>query len=70
MRRINVYLAISSQGNLKATRQLVEIGNAEARRAGAWHYEPMPEETHATIYHPAALRAFRAAFESLVKRGK
>jgi len=24
-----------------------------------WHYEPMPEERHATIYHPAALRAFR-----------
>lgn len=25
----------------------------------AWHYEAMPEETHASIYHPAALRAFR-----------
>ncbi len=28
-----------------------------------WHYEPMPEEKHATIYHPAALRAFRAVFK-------
>ncbi|HEY0780979.1 MAG TPA: alpha/beta hydrolase-fold protein [Thermoanaerobaculia bacterium] len=27
-----------------------------------WHYEPMPEEKHATIYHPAALRAFREVF--------
>jgi hypothetical protein len=28
-----------------------------------WHYEPMPEETHGTIYHPAALRAFRMLFK-------
>jgi hypothetical protein len=28
-----------------------------------WHYERMPEEQHSTIYHPAALRAFRALFE-------
>jgi hypothetical protein len=27
----------------------------------AWHVL-MPEETHATIYHPAALRAFRELF--------
>jgi hypothetical protein len=24
-----------------------------------WHYEAMPAEKHATIYHPAALKAFR-----------
>jgi predicted alpha/beta superfamily hydrolase len=28
-----------------------------------WHYERMPEEQHSTIYHPAALRAFRALFK-------
>ncbi|AIZ65518.1 esterase (plasmid) [Hymenobacter sp. DG25B] len=28
-----------------------------------WYYQPMPEETHATIYHPAALRAFRLVFK-------
>jgi predicted alpha/beta superfamily hydrolase len=27
-----------------------------------WHYEPMPEERHSTIYHPAALKAVRAGF--------
>jgi hypothetical protein len=27
-----------------------------------WHYERMPDEKHSTIYHPAALRAFRAVF--------
>ncbi|HEY0170466.1 MAG TPA: alpha/beta hydrolase-fold protein [Pyrinomonadaceae bacterium] len=25
-----------------------------------WHYERMPDEKHSTIYHPAALKAFRA----------
>lgn len=33
-----------------------------------WHYEPMPEEKHSTIYHPAALRAFRALFKPPGKR--
>ncbi|MEP6992811.1 MAG: alpha/beta hydrolase-fold protein [bacterium] len=27
-----------------------------------WQYQPFPDETHATIYHPAALRAFREMF--------
>ena len=27
------------------------------------YYRAMPEETHATIYHPAALRAFRTVFK-------
>jgi len=32
-----------------------------------WHHEPMPEEHHGTIYHPAALRAFRAVFAPAAK---
>jgi len=28
-----------------------------------WIYQPMPEETHATIYHPAALGALRRLFK-------
>jgi predicted alpha/beta superfamily hydrolase len=28
-----------------------------------WHYEKMPEEKHSTIYHHAALKAFRAVFK-------
>jgi uncharacterized protein len=28
-----------------------------------WHYEPMPQEKHSTIYHPAALKAFRGVFK-------
>jgi uncharacterized protein len=30
-----------------------------------WFYEAMPTETHATIYHPAALRAFRTVFKPI-----
>jgi predicted alpha/beta superfamily hydrolase len=28
-----------------------------------WHFEPMREEKHSTIYHPAALKAFRQVFK-------
>jgi predicted alpha/beta superfamily hydrolase len=56
-----VYLATSSQGDTAATRRVVQVGSVT--RIGAWYYEPMPQETHATIYHPAALRAFRAVFK-------
>ena len=30
-----------------------------------WHYELMPHEKHSTIYHPGALKAFRAIFKPL-----
>lgn len=29
----------------------------------SWHHDPLPAERHSTIYHPAALRAFRALFK-------
>ena len=61
---VTVYLATSSQGDLKATKQIVD---AAGPAASTWHYEPMPQETHATIYHPAALQAFRAVFKPQAK---
>lgn len=36
---------------------------ANAPQGLSWHYEPMPQEKHSTIYHPAALKAFRAVFK-------
>jgi hypothetical protein len=63
-----VYLATSIHGDTVATRRLVQMGSQQAPHAEAWHYEPMLQETHATIYHPAALRAFRAVFKPQVKR--
>jgi predicted alpha/beta superfamily hydrolase len=57
------YLATSSQGDTTATRQLSAALNREAARGLSGRYRPMPEETHQTIYHPAALWAFRLAFK-------
>ena len=34
----------------------------------SWHYEPLPQEKHSTIYHPAALLAFRALFQPAVTK--
>ena len=33
-----------------------------------WQYQHFPDETHATIYHPAALRAFREVFKPIAPR--
>ena len=57
------YLATSSQGDTTATRQLAATLNQEAARGFGSRYRAMPEETHSTIYHPAALWAFRLAFK-------
>jgi predicted alpha/beta superfamily hydrolase len=59
----HAYLATSSQGDTTATRQLSAALNQEAARGFGSRYRAMPEETHQTIYHPAALWAFRLAFK-------
>ena len=58
-----LYLASSSEPELaQRTKRLADALAAQAPAGIQWHYEPMPEESHATIYHPAALRAFRRLF--------
>lgn len=58
-----LYLASSDEPQIVEHTQLLADALASSAPAGLrWHYEKMPEETHATIYHPAALRAFRALF--------
>ncbi|MHB1169920.1 MAG: alpha/beta hydrolase [Longimicrobiales bacterium] len=57
-----VYLASSSENELaEMTARLADLLKRAPSDTRA-HYEPMSEETHATIYHPAALRAFRVLF--------
>lgn len=59
----SLYLASSNQPDIAAlTRRLADVLGAQAPEGVSWHYEAMPEESHATIYHPAALRAFRELF--------
>jgi hypothetical protein len=61
--RKTLYYTTSRDGDIKLAEQLANTLRASAPPNVTWHYEPMPEETHATIYHPAALRAFRAVFK-------
>jgi predicted alpha/beta superfamily hydrolase len=56
-----LYMIASDQKDLADwSRQLGERVKAGAGQGITSHYEQMPAETHATIYHPAAMKAFRA----------
>ena len=54
----------SSRDNEKIpeTQRLAAVLRAAPTASLRWHYQPLPAETHATIYHPAALQAFRTVF--------
>jgi len=59
-----LYLATSNEPEIVAdTKRLAQTLTSKAPRNLTWHYEAMPQETHGTIYHPAALKAFRMAFK-------
>lgn len=59
-----LYLASSSeQGLADGTQMFADTLAKNSFKGISWHYERMPEETHATIYHPAALKAFRFLFK-------
>jgi predicted alpha/beta superfamily hydrolase len=59
-----LYFASSDEkGIADPAQQMAEIFGKNAPPAINWHYEKMPEEKHSTIYHPAALKAFRALFK-------
>ncbi len=58
-----LYLASSSERELaEMTARLAALLHVHAAADMRALYEPMPQETHGTIYHPAALRAFRVLF--------
>jgi uncharacterized protein len=56
-----LYFAASADMGELAGR-FAEVLGRHAPAGVRWHYERMPEEKHSTIYHPAALKAFRAVF--------
>ncbi len=58
-----IYLANSSQDIDQLSRVLADTLSKVAPAGISWYYEPMMAETHATIYHPAALIAFRRLFK-------
>jgi uncharacterized protein len=65
----NLYFASSDEKGISdITQQLAEILNKYAPSTLNWHYEKMPEEKHLTIYHPAALKAFRGLFKPIIDK--
>ncbi len=62
--RKTLFLASSAEASISGhTQQLATALEQGAFPGVHWEYVPMPEERHATIYHPAALRAFRTVFK-------
>jgi uncharacterized protein len=58
-----LYFASSDEKEIAAdARRFAEVLGRSAPPGLRWHYEKMPDEKHSTIYHPAALKAFRAVF--------
>ncbi len=58
-----LYLASSGEPGLAGVAaRFAGILTETATNDLAWYHEAMPDETHATIYHPAALRALRTLF--------
>jgi predicted alpha/beta superfamily hydrolase len=65
----SIYLASSGERELaELTKRLADVVAARAPSSLRWHYQPMADESHATIYHPAALRAFRHLFKPTAKQ--
>ena len=65
-----LYLASSDEKEIaQDTRTLADVLGKHAPAGVRWHHEAMPEEKHSTIYHPAALKAFRAVFKPVAPAG-
>lgn len=63
-RKAAVYLASSNEKELATlTAEFAAALKAHASPMLQSHYAPMPDETHGTIYHPAALKALRQIFK-------
>ncbi|MEP6956602.1 MAG: alpha/beta hydrolase-fold protein, partial [Chthoniobacterales bacterium] len=57
-----LYVATSSDA-AELGQRFADILKESAPVRLAWHRESLPEEKHSTIYHPAAMRAFRTVFK-------
>jgi predicted alpha/beta superfamily hydrolase len=57
------FVSSEEKGNAKIMQKLATILSENAPKGIHWHHEEMPNEKHSTIYHPAALKAFRTVFK-------
>lgn len=61
--KARLFIAHSGEPSIAdVVKTLPAVLDVSAPKGLRWHYLPLPEETHATVYHPAALRAFRVLF--------
>jgi uncharacterized protein len=60
MDKILYFASSDEKGISEVTQRFGDILAKNAPPGLHWHYERMPDEKHSTIYHPAALKAFRA----------
>ena len=66
----SLYLASSSEAGIASeVQRLAQVLETQAPPGLQWHLEKLPDENHGTIYHPAALKAFRAVFKPQVPAG-
>jgi predicted alpha/beta superfamily hydrolase len=57
-----LYVATSDEPEIQRyVRSIVDALREVDAPGVRWHHEPMPEERHSSIFHAAALRAFRTA---------
>jgi predicted alpha/beta superfamily hydrolase len=57
---------LSNSSEVELGKLVDRLGKTIVREAPSGvkvHHYPMPDETHGTIYHPAALQALRRLFE-------
>lgn len=57
-----LYLSVANEGPAMRVDALAEVIRAKPPRDLTFYFAPLPDETHATIYHPAALDALRKLF--------
>jgi predicted alpha/beta superfamily hydrolase len=58
-----IYITNSSEGATEITGRMANVFGKFTASGIVWSFETMPEEKHSTIYHPAALKAFRSVFK-------
>ncbi len=59
----SLYLASSGEDRGDITQAFADVLEKDAPAGVRWHHEKMPGEKHATVFHPAALKAFRAVLK-------
>lgn len=67
VRKRTLYLASSGEPGLAKVAQRLAGVLKRGFPGVEWHHERMPAEAHSTIYHPAALRAFRTVFKPVAR---